>query len=130
MGDGEVMTWIVLALGGIAGTISRYAMAGMVYRVVGTQFPYGTLAVNLLGCFLIGLLDVLAQEKFVLSPQARLFLMVGFCGAFTTFSTFILETGNLIKDGQSVLAFANLMVSVALGFVVYRAGILLGRLIN
>ena len=123
------MKWLTLALGGIAGTFSRYLLAGAVYRAVGSRFPYGTLIVNAIGCFLIGFFDVLAEEKFILSPQARLLLMVGFCGAFTTFSTFILETGNLIKDGQALEAFINVMISVILGFVVYRLGIATARMI-
>lgn len=123
------MKWCILAIGGVAGTFSRYALAGVVYRVMGARFPYGTLVVNMLGCFLIGVLDVLAQEKFILGTQERLLWMVGFCGAFTTFSTFILETGNLIKGGETLVAFANVMASVALGFFVYRVGIVVGRII-
>ncbi len=123
------MKWLMLCAGGLAGTVSRYALSGWMYRMLGVGFPYGTLAVNLIGCFLIGLFDVLAEEKFVLGPQARLFLMIGFCGAFTTFSTFMLETGNLIKDGQSLLALANLLISVVAGFIVFKAGILLGKIL-
>lgn len=123
------MKWIVLAIGGIAGTFSRYILAGLVYDLAGVGFPYGTLAVNGIGCFLIGVLDVFAQEKFILGTQARMLLMVGFCGAFTTFSTFILETGNLVKDGETMTAFANVMISVALGFAVYRLGIFVGRVV-
>ena len=122
------MKWLTLALGGIAGTFSRYLLAGAVYRMVGSRFPYGTLIVNSVGCFLIGVFDVLAEEKFVLGPQARLLWMVGFCGAFTTFSTFILETGNLIKDGQTAYAFFNVMISVVLGFLVFRLGMLAGKI--
>ena len=119
---------MLLAIGGVVGTFSRYALAGAVGRMMGERFPYGTLLVNMLGCFIIGVLDVLTREKFVLGPQGRLLLMVGFCGAFTTFSAFILETGNLLKDGQTAVAFVNVMASVALGFFVYRAGMLLGKI--
>ena len=124
-----MVKWVALAAGGVAGTFARYLLSIVVYRAVGSRFPYGTLIVNLLGCFLIGVLDVLAEEKFILGPQARLLLMVGFCGAFTTFSTFILETGNLIKDGQTLYAFSNVMTSVVLGFVVFRLGILAGKVL-
>src|SRR3972149_12147921 len=75
---------------------------------------HGTFTVNVLGCFLIGILVVLAEEKFLLNPQLRLMLMVGFCGAFTTFSTFILETANLTKQGEILNAFLNILLSVAL----------------
>ena len=88
------MKWFSLALGGVAGTFARYVLGGVIYQLFGTSFPYGTLAVNLLGCLIIGFLAALAEEKFLLGPNARLLLMVGFCGAFTTFSTFIFETAN------------------------------------
>ena len=93
--------WLGLAAGGILGTFARYFLSGAVYRVWGASFPFGTLVVNLVGCFAIGFLAVLAEEKFLLGPAARVFLMIGFCGAFTTFSTFILETANLTKDGET-----------------------------
>lgn len=79
--------------------------------------------------FLIGLFDTIFQVKFLFSPILRVFLMVGFCGAFTTFSTFMLETGNLIRDGETMRAFLNVMLSVILGFIVFRLGILLGEII-
>lgn len=124
-----MVKFFLLAFGGIAGTLSRYALAGFTYRLMGTTFPYGTLVVNVLGCFLIGFLSVLAEKKFLLGPNARLFLMAGFCGAFTTFSTFILETDNLLKDGEIIRAFLNVVLSVAVGFVVFRLGGLLGEVI-
>ncbi|MBN1687647.1 MAG: fluoride efflux transporter CrcB [Candidatus Omnitrophica bacterium] len=123
------MKWLCLAFGGALGTISRYALSGVVYRVLGTQFPLGTLTVNLLGCFLIGFLAVVSEEKFFLNPHTRVLLMVGFCGAFTTFSTFIFETAHLMRDGETLRAFVNVMASVILGFLVFRTGILIGELI-
>ena len=95
--------WIVLAVGGVVGTIARYALAGAVYRWAGTGFPYGTLAVNALGCAVIGFLGTLADEKFLLTPDARLFWMVGLLGAFTTFSTLIYESWRLLQDGEPEL---------------------------
>lgn len=118
-----------LGAGSLAGGFARYYLAGFIYRLLGTSFPYGTLVVNLIGCFLIGFLATLAEEKFLLEPNARLLLMVGFCGAFTTFSTFMLETANLMKDGQTFQAFLNLLASVILGFLVFRLGVFLGELI-
>ncbi len=99
-----MLKWGSLILGGALGTVARYVLAGAVYRAWGTAFPYGTLAVNLTGCFLVGVLTVLSEEKFILGPAGRVFLMIGFCGAFTTFSTFILETANLMKDGENARA--------------------------
>ncbi len=123
------MKWLSLILGGITGTLARYLLAGWVYAWLGTDFPYGTLIVNLLGCFLIGFLSVLAEDKFLLESNARLLLMVGFCGAFTTFSTLMLETSNLIKTGESMRAFMNVGTSFILGFLLFRLGVLLGDLI-
>ncbi|MDD4955886.1 MAG: fluoride efflux transporter CrcB [Candidatus Omnitrophica bacterium] len=119
----------LLAVGGITGTISRYALAGFVYGVFGARFPYGTLIVNVLGCFIIGFLAAMTEEKFLLSPNLRILLMVGFCGAFTTFSTFILETSNLIRDGETLRAFINILLSVSVGFIVFRIGFFLADLI-
>ena len=121
--------WIGLATGGILGTFARYFLSGAVHRVFGVTFPFGTLAVNLVGCFVIGFLAVLAEEKFLLGPTARVFLMIGFCGAFTTFSSFILETSNLTKDGENLYAFMNIALSVVLGLLVFRLGVMLARVI-
>ena len=121
--------WLGLAAGGILGTFARYFLSGAVHRVLGVTVPFGTLVVNLIGCFAIGFLAVLAEEKFLLGPTARLFLMIGFCGAFTTFSTFILETSNLTKDGETLYALANILASVILGFLIFRLGVMLARLV-
>lgn len=120
--------WLGLAAGGILGTFARYFLSGVIYRIFGATFPSGTLVVNILGCLGIGFLAVLADEKFLLSPTAKVFLMIGFCGAFTTFSTFIFETANLMKDGENLRALTNVLASVLLGFAALKAGILLGRL--
>jgi CrcB protein len=119
--------WIGLAAGGVLGTFARYFLSGTVHRIFGVTFPFGTLVVNLVGCFAIGFLAVLAEEKFLLGPTARVFLMIGFCGAFTTFSSLILETSNLTKDGENLYAFINIALSVILGFLVFRLGVMLAR---
>ena len=121
--------WITLIVGSSLGGVARYALSGFVYRVFGSAFPHGTLAVNLTGCFLIGFLAVLSEQKFLLGPNARLLLMVGFCGAFTTFSTFIYETAHLITAGETLRAFANILLSMILGFLVFRLGVLAGELL-
>lgn len=118
-----------LVFGGVAGTLARYVLSGAAYRMFGTNFPYGTLVVNGIGCFVIGFLASVSREKFLLGPEARLLLMVGFCGAFTTFSTLILETDNLLRGGEVFKALGNIFVSVAAGFIVFRAGVFLGELI-
>ena len=114
--------WIMLVAGGVAGTASRYVLAGAVYRWLGTAFPYGTLAVNTLGCLAIGFLGTLADQKFLLKPESRVFWMVGLLGAFTTFSTLIYESWRLIQDGEVVLAGANLFGSLVLGLAALWLG--------
>ena len=118
-----------LAIGGALGTISRYVLGGFVYRVCGMEFPYGTLAVNLSGCFAIGFLASIAERKFFFGSDVRTFWMIGFCGAFTTFPTLILETDNLIRDGQIVRACANIIISVIFGFILFRVGALIAEII-
>jgi fluoride exporter len=120
------MKWWSLAVGSLAGGFSRYLVAGVVYDLAGTRFPYGTLAVNVSGCFLIGLLNALAEAKFLIGPQGRLLLMTGFCGAYTTFSTLLLETSNLAKDGEMARATLNVVMSLGAGFVMFRLGEWLG----
>lgn len=120
---------ISLIAGTLAGGVARYALAGVVYQAMGTRFPYGTLAVNLSGCFLVGFLNSLAEAKFLLGPNARIMLMVGFCGAFTTLSTLMLETSNLLKDGETARAFANVAATLIIGFVLFRVGEILGEVL-
>ncbi len=111
-----------LAVGTLAGGFCRYWLAGAVYSLFGVQFPHGTLAVNLSGCFAVGLLNALAEAKLLLGPEARILLMTGFCGAFTTFSAFMLETSNLIKDGEAIRASVNVAGSLIGGFILFRLG--------
>ncbi|HEX9780202.1 MAG TPA: fluoride efflux transporter CrcB [bacterium] len=114
--------WLLLIAGGACGTVGRYLLSGVVYRWLGSGFPYGTMAVNLLGCLLIGFLSSLADQKFLLKPETRLFLMVGLLGAFTTFSTYVYESWRLIQDGQLLPACANLLGSVIMGLAALWVG--------
>ena len=121
--------WIMLAVGGICGTLGRYVLGGAVYGWLGTDFPYGTLVVNLLGCFVIGFLGVLADQKFLLNANVRLFLMVGLLGAFTTFSSLIYESWKLLQDGEVMLASVNLLGSVVFGLLALWLGSLLASVL-
>lgn len=124
-----MIKFLNLIIGGAAGTVARYVLAGAVYKFTGASFPYGTLIVNVSGCFILGILATLADKKFILGPDARVLLMIGFCGAFTTFSTLIFESDSLLRNGQAIRAFSNIFVSVLLGFILFRAGSLLGEML-
>lgn len=125
----QKLKFLILGIAGAFGTISRYLLDGFVHQILGPQFPYGTLTVNITGCLLIGFLGTLADEKFLFTPQWRLFLLLGFLGAFTTFSSFAYETWNLFKEDQFFLAGLNVCLNVVVCFVSLIAGVLSARLI-
>ena len=118
---------LAIAGGGALGALLRFWISGWVYGLLGRGFPYGTLAVNVLGSLAMGAGYVLLLERYALGPEWRAFLLVGLLGAFTTFSTFSLETFNLIEDGEVLRAAANLVGSVLLCVLAAWLGILLGR---
>lgn len=105
--------YFLVALGGMLGAVARYALSGLVSNAVQGKFPLGTLAVNLIGSFVIGFFQVLALEKFTWSPQWRVFFATGFLGAFTTFSTFSYETVELVREGAYLFAALNVGASFA-----------------
>ena len=123
------MNILYLIVGGILGTLARYFVSGVVYRVAGTTFPYGTFVVNLLGCFIIGFIVSLVEQEALLDNNLKLLLMAGFCGAFTTFSAFIFEADNLIKNGEFLKAAGYVFGSLILGFILYRSGAFLAKII-
>jgi len=103
-------------IGGFIGSTLRYAATGLVQQLSRSiDFPYGTLAVNLIGCFIIGFLSQLAESRGVFTAESRTFVFVGILGGFTTFSAFGNETMNLWRDGQSTLALANVAAHLVLG---------------
>jgi fluoride exporter len=120
---------LALCIAGALGTLARYGLQGLVQRWTGGSFPWGTLAVNALGCLAFGVVWSVASERQLIGPQMRTLLLVGFMGAFTTFSSFVFETAQLGRGGQWLLAGANLGLELMLGAVALFAGIALGRLI-
>jgi len=117
----------VIMLGGALGAIARFMVSNAVANKLGSHFPYGTLTVNVLGSFVMGLLALLLVERMQLDPLLRLGVFVGFLGAFTTFSTFSMETMNLFEQGQSLRALLNMFVSVLLSVFAVWLGVLLGK---
>lgn len=101
-----------IALFGALGCLSRYFLSGWVYNLFGRGFPYGTLAVNLIGAYVIGLVMELSIRSDLISPSLRVGLTIGFLGGLTTFSTFSYETFKLLEDGEFLIASINIFISV------------------
>ena len=120
--------FFLVALGGLVGCIARYWLAGVVQRLGNHGFPSGTLAVNIVGSLMIGIVMTLSLERGLVDERLRILLTTGFCGGFTTMSTFSYENFALLQDGEHLLAFANTGVTFAaclgavwLGSVIARA---------
>jgi len=118
---------LAIAAGGSIGAVMRYLVSTGVYNYLGRGFPYGTLAVNVLGSLLMGLLYELFLQRLSVSPEVRAVLLVGFLGAFTTFSTFSIETITLIEQGYLLKAVGNILASVILCVMAAWLGLQLAR---
>ncbi len=125
-----MLKFFIIALGGAIGSLARYVISGLDYRVAAGIFPVGTLVVNVTGSFVIGFLWGLA-DRFSVPPNVRLFIFIGVLGGYTTFSTFSLETFNLIREGECRIAFMNVVLSAVLGVCAVFVGYMASRaLIN
>jgi CrcB protein len=118
---------IAIAAGGAAGSLLRFWMSSGVHALAGRQFPYGTFAVNVLGCLLMGILFVLLTERLNLGPVWRAGLLIGLLGGFTTFSAFSMETINLIEEGAPFKALLNVLLSVSTCLAATWLGVVAGR---
>ena len=123
-----MIKYILLATGGAIGTILRYSMSGLTYRMVISVFPWGTIIVNLTGSFAIGLLWGYFEIQNI-SSNMRNFVFIGLLGGFTTFSTYALESLNLFRDGEIKLALTNLLISNICGLLLVFAGFMLSKFI-
>lgn len=123
----ERILWLSVA--GTAGTLARYGLQGLVQRLAGGTFPWGTLSVNALGCLLFGLFWSLATERHLVSSEMRIVILAGFMGAFTTFSSYVFETGELLRNSQWGLAAGNFALENVIGFVALFLGVVVGRLL-
>jgi CrcB protein len=111
------IAWV--AIGGAIGSVSRFVLSTAILRLSGSLFPIGTFAVNLVGCIAFGAIVGAAEQRFVLTPDARAFLLVGVLGGFTTFSSYAFESFALMQDGQFAAAALNIIgqvVAALLGF--------------
>lgn len=113
---------LAVAAGSLFGGLARHALTLRVFAVTGHGFPWGTLAVNATGCLAIGLLDALGHSRGWLGPNARLLLLTGFCGAYTTFSTLVLDSARLADAGGWTMGLANYLGSGVLGLAAFRLG--------
>ena len=120
--------WMLVMVGGSLGAASRYGVGLLTARLWGTGFPWGTMVVNLAGCFIIGLLFALADRSRLLTPDVRLLLITGYLGALTTFSSFSLETVNAGRSGLTLHALANILINNAGGLALTYLGLRLGGL--
>ena len=123
------MPLVLIALGGAAGAVTRYLVDSSIAARAAGAFPWGTLVVNLSGSLVLGLLFAWTIERGVLPVTVRAPLMIGFVGAYTTFSTLMLESWRLLEDGATGLALANLVGSTVLGMVALFVGLGLGRVL-
>jgi CrcB protein len=121
-------TALLISLAGALGTLARYGLAAAVYSALGTAFPWGTLAVNVLGCLIFGAV-MQAWGVNVLSDELRAVISIGFLGAFTTFSTFSYESLAHLQEGRAAVALCNIAVSVLLGLGACWLGVLAAKAI-
>jgi CrcB protein len=121
--------FMLLALAGALGALARYGVSGAAHALVGRGFPWGTLAANTLGCLLFGVAFVWADERMLLRGDLRVAVLVGFLGAFTTFSSFVFETDQLLRHAQYFQATLNVFGELALGLGALWLGMALGRLV-
>ena len=123
-----MQNYLLVFAGGGIGAAARYWLSGLVYQRLGSEFPSGTLLVNVIGCLLIGFLMSLFEERFVLYPSLRIFLTIGILGGFTTFSSFSFETMALLRDGELLYASANILLSVVVCLGGTWVGLTLGKI--
>ena len=120
---------IAIAIAGALGTLARYWLGGLVQQVFNGGFPAGTFAVNVLGSFLFGVVWALAEERLVISSEVRTVILAGFMGAFTTFSTFMFETGAFMRDAQWLMAAINVIAQLVVGLLCLFLGLAAGRIL-
>lgn len=118
---------MVIFLGGGIGSVARFGLSRFTGQYLGSSFPFGTLAVNVASCIFLGLILGLTSEKYLVNPAIRLFFIVGFCGGFSTFSTFTFETMELLRLGQVSYAIANILLNLLLCIGSLAGGIYISK---
>lgn len=121
------MRYLMVGIGGFFGSIARFWMGGIIYARLGTRFPYGTLVVNVSGCFAIGFIMTILTGRPHLSPSWRYLIPIGFIGGYTTFSTFGYETMMSFREGAMLTGSLNILLSVVAGLIAVWLGMLCGK---
>ena len=121
------MNYLWIALGAVAGASARYFLSGLIARHYSTAFPYSTLLINLTGSLVLGFFLVFSAERVLLDPRWRLLVAIGFCGSYTTFSSYAFESFALMEQGQWLMVGANVLASNALCLAAVLAGAALAR---
>jgi CrcB protein len=129
-GRPDLFKYVMVGIGGFIGAIARFVLGSYIGNRFGTRFPYGTFVINMSGSFLLGMVMAVLTQKTDASPNWRYLVPIGFIGAYTTFSTFEYETLRTVQDGQMLMAFANVALSIIVGFGAVWAGILVGRTLS
>jgi fluoride exporter len=124
-----MMRVLLVGLGGFVGTLFRYWLSGLIAKRYGETFPLGTLAVNAIGCFVIGFLFYFFYDRSLTTPTARTVVLIGVIGGFTTFSSYGLQTFTLLRDGEVFLALVNVVASNVLGLALVWLGYVLAKAI-
>jgi fluoride exporter len=126
----DMIKILMVGMGGFAGSICRYIISDLSHRLFSDPFfPYGTIIVNVAGCFFIGLLGGLSETRQVFTPEIRALILIGFLGGFTTFSTFGYEIFTVARDGQFASALINLLLHLILGFGSVWLGFSISRIV-
>ncbi|NWF89527.1 MAG: fluoride efflux transporter CrcB [Ignavibacteriaceae bacterium] len=123
-----MIKYLLIGTGGFIGSVLRYWTSVNAYKIFGEKFPYGTFAVNVIGCLLIGFIAEISENRFLISSEVRTFLMIGFLGGYTTFSTFGYETFTLLQDKDYLTAGLNILLSVVVCLFAVWLGTLLAKL--
>jgi fluoride exporter len=123
------VNFVIVALGAIFGANLRYVLSRLIAKVIGPMFPYGTLVINVTGSFVVGWFMVWTTERVLIDPRWRLLIVIGFCGGFTTFSSYAFETMAYLEQGQWALMTTNMVANNVLSLLAALAGMALARVL-